>query len=176
MFKHMILRIVKLVDTNCMELSGLWWLSICHEVWNTITMDGIFGSSIRLTTKEMETYTTAAILEKKNVSHTAYDVGAQLQRTYMERFGVNLMTEGTSVASNTCKAASNVAGVLDADGQYCEMHIISLVMGYSFGVKKNTKTRNITDDQGVVNKVQSIVAREAHFGKGRDLSREAESV
>ena len=50
-------------------------------MWNTITMDGALVSSIRLTTKEMETYTIAAILENNNVGHTADDVGAQLQKT-----------------------------------------------------------------------------------------------
>mmetsp|Transcript_32277 Transcript_32277/g.67858 ORF Transcript_32277/g.67858 Transcript_32277/m.67858 type:complete len:853 (-) Transcript_32277:67-2625(-) len=169
LFKRMIQGIIKLVETNREELSGLRWLSICHDMWNTLTMDGALGSSLKLTTKDMETYTIAAILEKNNVSHSAPDIGAQLQKTYMERFGIDLKKETNSCAADTCKAAANVAGVLEADGEDCEMHIVSLIMGYGLGVKENTKTKKFTDDKGVVKKVQSIVTPGGAFPEGKRL-------
>ena len=169
LFRRMILGIVKLVETNRAELSGLQWLSICHDMWNTIVMDGALGSSMKLTTKNMETYTIATILEKNNFSHSADDVGAQLQRIYKERFNVDLKVEATSVASYTCKAASNIADVLEADQQDCEMHIVLLVMGYGLGVKENTKTHQVTDDKGVVKKVQSIVTPGGAFPDGERI-------
>ena len=162
----MILGIIELVETYHAELSGLQWLSICHDMWNTITMGCTIDSSTTITTKEIETYTIAAILEKNNVSHYTDDIGAQLQKTYMERFGINQKTEATNVVSDTCKAASNVAEVLEADGQDCETNIVLLTMGYGLGVKENTKTHKVTDEQGVVKKVQSIVTVECVFLEG----------
>ena len=68
-FQRMIDGIKKQVDTNRIELHVGNWLAIYHDMWNTITVDGALGSSIKLTTKKMETYTIAAILEKNNESH-----------------------------------------------------------------------------------------------------------
>ena len=39
-------------------------MTICHDMWNTINMDGSFGSSFKLATKEMHTYTITTVLEK----------------------------------------------------------------------------------------------------------------
>ena len=48
-------------------------------------MDGALGSSIKLNTKKMETYTIAAILEKNNESHAAADVGEMMPMRLEER-------------------------------------------------------------------------------------------
>ena len=73
-FAGMIEGIKKLVDTNHEELGELKWLTICHSMRNTITMYGTLGSSLRLATKYMKTYTIAAIIEKKNVNHATDNV------------------------------------------------------------------------------------------------------
>ena len=114
-FQKMIDGIKKLVDTIRTDLCVGNWLSICHNMWNIITMDEALGSSIKLTMMNMEIYTIAVILEKKNVSHGAEDVGKMLQTLYEDRFGVDLASEAGSVASDTCKAASNVADVLEGE-------------------------------------------------------------
>ena len=115
-FQRTIDGIKKLVDTNRIELRVGNWLAICHDTWNTITMDGALGSSIKLTTKKMETYTIAAILEKNNESHTAADVGEMMRRRYEERFGIiDCVVDGGDITSDTCKAVSNVADVLEGE-------------------------------------------------------------
>ena len=138
-FQRMIDGIKKLVDTNRIELRVGNWLAICHDMWNTITMDGALGSSIKLTTKRMETYTIAAILEKNNESHAAADVGEMMQMRYEERFGIDCVVDGGNIKSDTCKAASNVADVLEGKENDCEMHVVNLSMGYGLGVKENKK-------------------------------------
>ena len=70
MFCAMIEGIKNLTDECCRDMVDLDnWLSIIHDIWTSITTDGILGSSLKLTTKNMETYTIAAVLEKNNVSH-----------------------------------------------------------------------------------------------------------
>ena len=105
----------------------------------------------------MKTYTIAAILVKNNVSHATDNVAGQLQKTYDLRYGINLKTEAASVASDTCKAAANVADVLDADQHDCEMHVVNLTMGYGLGLKENTKTGKVPGEKGWVKKVKHIV-------------------
>ena len=78
-------------------------------------MDGALGSSIKLTTKKMEIYTIAAILEKNNESHAAADVGEMMQRRCEERFGIGCVVDGGDITSDTCKAAFNVARVLEGE-------------------------------------------------------------
>ena len=96
-FAGMIEGIKKLVDTNREELGGLKWLTMCHDMWNTITMDGALGSSLMLTTKDMKTYTIDDILEKNDVSHAMADVAEKNYKTYDLRYGINLKTEAASV-------------------------------------------------------------------------------
>jgi len=120
-----------------MELRVGTWLAICHDMWNTITIDGALGSSIKLTTKKIETYTITAILENNNESHAAADVGDMMQMRYEERFGIACVVDGGSITSDACKAASNVADVLEGENNDCEMHVVNLSMGYGIGVKEN---------------------------------------
>ncbi len=46
MFNHMIAGIVKLVNENRQQFTGLQWLSICHDMWCTTVMDDVLGSSL----------------------------------------------------------------------------------------------------------------------------------
>ena len=101
--KNMVNRIMKLVEANHMELGGIGiWLTIYHDIWITINIDGALVSSLKLTTKEMHIYTIAAVLEKKNDSHGAKDVTGILQILYQARYNINLMNESTYIVCDTC--------------------------------------------------------------------------
>ena len=49
------------------------------------------------------------------------------------------------------------------------MHVVNLSMGYGLGVKENKKTVKVTDEQGDVKKVQSIVTPGGAFPEGARL-------
>ena len=83
--------------------------------------------------------------------------------------GIYPKSEAGCAASNTCKAASNVADVLEGDQHDCEMHVVNLVMGYGLGVKENTKTKSVADEKGVVKKVQYMVTPGGAFPEGARL-------
>ena len=90
MFNKMVAGIMKLVKKCRLELCRMGdWLTIVHDMWNTLNMDGALGSSLKLATKEMKTYTIAAVLEKNNISHGAQDVATILQSIYMDRYSID---------------------------------------------------------------------------------------
>lgn len=170
MFLNMCNGIKKLVGANRLELGNGKWLTICHDMWNTINMDGALGSSLKLTTKEMQTYTIAAVLEKNNISHGAVDVAEVLQTIYNDRYDIDLKNEVASCASDTCKSAANVSGNLDAEQQCdCEMHVVSLCLGYGFGVKENTRSRQEAGENGQTKKVTTVVTPGGPFPEGARL-------
>ena len=121
------------------------WLSIVHDIWTSLTTDGILGSSLKLTTRNMETYKIAAVLEKNNVSHGASAVAAQLQKIYDSRYNIDLMKEAGNVGSDTTPCTHNVGENLDAYQRDCEMHVIALIILYASGWSENTKTVSVTD-------------------------------
>ena len=64
-------------------------------------MDGALGSSLRLITKDMTTYTIAAILDKNNASHGSDEVHEALQKLYKKRYSIDLDKEAAFIASDT---------------------------------------------------------------------------
>ena len=84
-FKRMISGIVKILCDNANDFDGVKWLTIGHDIWNTVVMDGALGSCIRIMTKDMEVYNIAAVLRKHNVSHCADEVGDVLEEVYQTR-------------------------------------------------------------------------------------------
>ena len=72
--------------------------------------------------------------------------------------GIYPKSEAGCAASNTYKAASNVADVLKCDGHDCGIHFVNLEIGYGLGVKGNTQTDKVADKKGVMKKVQSVLA------------------
>ena len=146
MFTKMIKGIKNLSDECRRDMGDLGnWLSIIHDIWTSLTTDGILGSSLKLTTRNMDTYTIAAVLEKNNVSHGAKDVAAQLQTAYQNRYNIDLIKEAGNVGGDTTPCAHNVGENLDAYQRDCEMHVIALIILYGSGWKENTKTVTVTD-------------------------------
>ena len=113
MFKSMIKGIVKLLNHN--GIPGLVAVSITHDIWNTLLMDGALGSSVRVVTSEMEVYTIAALLTKHNVDHTAETVAGILDKMYMTRYDLNVKDDVNYIGSDTCRAAQNVSRELNAE-------------------------------------------------------------
>ena len=54
----------------------------------------------------------------------------------MDRYNIDLKKEAGCVASDTCKAAANVAGNLNANQSDCEMHVVTLLLGYAVGSRE----------------------------------------
>ena len=57
MLASMTSGITKLTNEYCSDTAGIGnWLSMYHDIWTTITTNGILGSSIKLTTSTMELF------------------------------------------------------------------------------------------------------------------------
>ena len=110
----MVSGIAKILKDNSNDFDGKKWLTIGHDIWNTVVMDGALGSCIRIMTKDMEVYNIAAVLRKHNVSHCADEVGDVLEEVYQTRYGISLKKECSHVGSDTTPSARNVAANLDA--------------------------------------------------------------
>ena len=108
-------------------------------------------------------------MRKNNVSHGAEDVAVILQSIYMERYKIDLKKEVGCVASDTCPSAANVAGNLNGNQSDCEMHAVSLSLGYTMGVKENQRTNTVVDEEGETKKVISIVTPGGAFPDGERL-------
>ena len=57
-FKNMIATIIKLIKPNQENFKVLKWLSMCHDMWSSVCMDG--------TIRAMKTHRIATILAKNN--------------------------------------------------------------------------------------------------------------
>ena len=127
MFLSMTQGITKLSNECRVEMHGLAnWLAVVQDIWTSVTKNGILGSSIRLTTKAMETFTIATVLTKNNVSHAVATVAGQLQTVYQERYNIDLKSEAGSMASDTTPSAQNVGACVDAHQRDCQMHMLFL--------------------------------------------------
>ena len=89
----------KLLTDN--GVSGLIAISIPHGIWSTLVMDRVLGSSLENVTSDMEIYTIAAVLKKRNLSHDAPAVAAAIREIYKRRSSLDIMEEVRYVASDT---------------------------------------------------------------------------
>ena len=115
-------------------------LAVVQDIWTSVTKNGILDSSIRLTTKAMETITIATVLTTNNKSQAAETVAEQLQTIYQERYQIDLKREAGTMASDTTPSAHNVGVCMDAYQQDCQMHVLSLILCYLLGWNRNTRT------------------------------------
>ena len=113
-FTRMVGCIKKLLSDGANYFEGVQWLSVGHDIWNTVIMDGALGSCVRLMTADMEVYNIASVLKKHNISHGANDVGEVLEEVYQTRYGISLLKESGYVASDTTACARNVSATLGA--------------------------------------------------------------
>ena len=88
----------------------------------------------------METITIATVLTTNNESRTAEIVAEQLQTIYQERYQIDLKRETGTMASDTTPSAHIAGACMDAYPQDCQMHVLSLILCYSLGWNKNTRT------------------------------------
>ena len=51
-FDSMMGGVKKLMHENGQDFDGVSWLTLGHDMWSTINMEGALGSCIRLTTKD----------------------------------------------------------------------------------------------------------------------------
>ena len=100
----------------------------------------------------------------------------RLVAIFKERYGIDVKAEVSNVASDTTPSATNVADYLGTDQDNCNMHILSLILGYSLGVKENTKTVKVTGDNGTVHKETSIVTKGGPFREGKRIVKVAKKV
>ena len=174
-FDSMMDGVKKLMHENGQDFDGVSWLTLGHDMWSTINMEGALGSCIRLTTKDMETYTIATLLKKNSASHSASNVAKVLEESYQERFGVSLKKIACHVASDSTGSAANVAGNLDAQQNDCEMHVVSLALGYATGVKENQRmTTEVVG--GKETKVITIVTPGGEFKDGGRMVKASRNI
>ena len=125
----MVSGITQLTDSCRCDMGELGnWLAVVDDIWTSITKNGIIGSSIKITTSDMDTHIIATVPRKNNVSHSAVSVADQLQQTYQDRYNIDLRKEAGHVTSGTTGSAYNVGASLDAIQNDCDMYVISLAL------------------------------------------------
>ena len=77
---------------------------------------------------------------------------------------------------DTANAAQAVSTHLEANQEDCEMHIISLMLGYAFGVKENYETRNFDMKDGTKRSVRSVTTPGGPFPEGLALIKELKEL
>ncbi len=120
-------------------------------------MDGALGLSLRFITSDMIPITVAAALLKMNSSHTSVNVADKLIDICNERYGVDLRVVASGGASDTANAARGVQSVLGVEQDDCSMHVISLLLAYSIGMKENYKTDKVITKDGKEVKTRTII-------------------
>ena len=100
LFQKMVTSVSALIKTSIDDYKGkMASLSIVHDMWTTMNNEAALGGSIKFTTKEMDTYTIAALLDKNNASHKAEHVADRLVAIFKERYGIDVKAEVSNVAT-----------------------------------------------------------------------------
>ena len=75
---------------------------------------------------DLNTYFIAAMIEKSNESHGAAKVGEMMQKVFLSRCKLDLKKELCHCSSDTCTSANNVGGVIGANQEDYEKHVVNL--------------------------------------------------
>ncbi len=148
---------------------GAKWLGYSSDMWTSRNMDGALGLSFRFIDRDMVVITIAAALLKLNDSHTAANVASKLLKVCNDRYGIDLQAVASSGASDTANAARAVQSVLGIDQSDCTMHVISLLLSYTLGMRENYKTDKSIDKEGKEVKVRYIVTPGGPFAFGSEI-------
>ena len=99
-------------------------------------MNTALESLVKVMTREMQVYNIAAILSKHNSSHKAKEIAKVLRIVYRTRYNISLKKEAAYLASDTCRATTNVLENLDAEqvSHVSIFQIISLLLLFSFSM------------------------------------------
>lgn len=176
MFDSMNKDIKQLLIGNANQFGGLEHLSLVHDMWTTSTNKGALGSSFKIIDKDFVPYVIAATLKELSTSHAAEDVAEALKQEFKDRFGVDLVGVTKYVASDTTPSAANVSKNLESEQNNCEMHVISLILGYGLGYKEYTKTVSTTDENGAKTKTKTVVTPGGEFSDGMRIIKAARKI
>lgn len=132
-------------------------------------MDGALGLSLRFITRDMLPITIAAALVKMNTSHTSVNVADKLLDICSDRYGVNLRSVASGGASDTANAARGVQSVLGVEQDDCSMHVVSLLLAYTIGMKENYRTEKVTTKDGEEVKAKVVVTPGGAFPFGAEI-------
>ncbi len=117
----------------------------------------------------MVVITIAATLLKFNNSHSAVNVATKLVVICKDRFDIDLQAIASGGGSDTANAARAVQNVLGIEQNDCTMHIVSLLLLYSIGMRENYKTEKTVDKMGKEMKIRYIVTPGGAFPFGSKI-------
>ncbi len=83
-------------------------------------------------------------LLKKNNSHAAAGVAQSVQSMIHNCLNVDICVVGTAGGSDTNALARKVSQPFGTDQDDCSMHIFSLILLYTLGLRENMKTESST--------------------------------
>ena len=103
MFSAMVKKIAAVLDFNKIAESEDGWFSIGHDLWTSLTSDGVLGSCLKFIGKDMCEETITTVLTKHNGSHSGAEVAKALETVYQERYKVSVKSDAVYVASDTAR-------------------------------------------------------------------------
>lgn len=92
--------------------------------------------------------TIVPALSKFNDLHTFTNIWGKLIDICNERYGVDIYTVASGGARDTANADWGVQSVIGVEQGNCTMHVISLLLAYSIGMKENYKTEKFATAEG----------------------------
>ena len=147
-----------------------------HDGWTDANHNGVIGTSLKIINDDMVCIPIATGLIHYNGPHKSEVVAAELDRFYMERYGIELSKICLYSASDTANGARKVSFFIDALQEDCEMHIGQLVIQYAIGHKENRGMVEEVDEDGKVVKKRGITTLGGPFPEGLALIKKCEAI
>ncbi len=117
-------------------------------MWTSRKMDGALGLSFQFIDRDMVVITVAAALLKVDNSHSAANVATKLVTICKDRFDIDLQAVASGGGRDTANAAQAFQTVLGIEQNDYTMHIVSLLLSYSIGMRENYKTEKTVNKMG----------------------------
>ncbi len=120
--------------------------------------------------------TIAAALAKMNSSHSSVNVSNKMIDICNDCYNVNLHTMASGGASDTAYADQGVISSIGIEQDDCSMHIVSLLLAYSIGMKENYKTETIVTKDGKEVKTRMVVTPGGAFPFGANTCKKLKDL
>ncbi len=117
-------------------------------------LDDTLWVSVKFITRNFDFVTLVIGLLDKTNGHDAVDIAQSVQAMIQDCLYVDIRVVDTPGGSDTTASARNVSQLLGTDQDDCSMHIFSLIMLYSLGLRENT---NAIDGEGSAKKAREVI-------------------
>ena len=115
---------------------GRKFVQIVHDMWTSGAKNNCLGAGLSFIDIWYKWHFIPCLLLVNNTSHEAIFNASLLERSFSERFKMDISKCAKFMGSDTTNAATAVSGHFDNVEQVnCEMHVLNLILLYGIGQK-----------------------------------------